>query len=466
MLPDLVAARRVNQIALQTGYNVNRFSDALHTDWLRKIPGIGGYNKWLFEEFQRGLMMDTYRHEFDRIKQQNPQKSDMEVGRQVSKDLNALFGNMMSQGWIKSATANDLARLFYLAPSWNMGRIASEFGGFGQAAKNVKDSAFQKRMLAGSLTKSMGTIALAYFVANQFINYLTRGQPTWENKDDYTGAKISAWIPDFMGGKSQGMWLNPMGLVAEITHQIVERAHKRKDVLAALSDVNQYKLSNFGKSAWVLATGEDWMQNHLHDWDRVKEALKQGAPVPIPANTISALVQGEEYPGQIQKQTLSSFGLKTDLKKDTAKDRLNAQKGMSWKDRVNAAKVDASERVRTDDDRVKLMATRKAAEALYDRTQELRAGLSKEMVKWLADKKLRLTGYEDRIVIQGANVQLTDEEREQYGKIMQREYSLAIQKFMQENTDKLSQQQKQARFESRLNAAKNKARTAMLKTLK
>jgi hypothetical protein len=113
-----------------------------------------------------------------------------------------------------------LARLIFLAPQWNESLIKAELGAlrqFGSSAVALS----QGRLQMGALGRGIGTAMIGLFIANQLINYGTRGKPTWENEEEGFGAKISAWIPDYIGG-GPGFFLNPMSVPAEITHLLMK----------------------------------------------------------------------------------------------------------------------------------------------------------------------------------------------------------------------------------------------------
>lgn len=313
MLPEITRRRGIVDIGIKNGFNVGRISENLYTDLIQKVPGIGKYNRWLFDHYQRGLMAETYVVEFDRVKKMWPDKTQDEVGRMVAKDLNTRFGNLMSQSWIKSKTFTDVLRMFFLAPQWNEGLIRSELGAYTQAVKIPIDAAFKRRIASGALVRDAGILFAAVFVGNQVINYMTRGKPTWENDDKYPNAKISAYLPDDFGD-GPGFFINPMALPAEITHSLVQRYERSGDFGQAVNEVVNNKLSSLGRAANVLRTGEDWRKNKLKDWDRVTEAIKEGLPVPMQTPIIADALKGKEsYPGSREQQTLSAIGIKTDI---------------------------------------------------------------------------------------------------------------------------------------------------------
>lgn len=467
VLPGLIENQHIRQVALSTGFNVGRINDALWTEFLRKIPGIGGYNRWLFDEFQRGLMIETYIGEFKRWKEAHPDLNDAQVGRYVSKNLNVRFGNMMNQSWIKSKTKTDLLRMLFLAPQWNEGLIRSEVGAalqLGELAREGTERTFGPkkpgRIVPGTLLKDIGTIFAAYFIANQFINFLSRGKPTWENKDDYPGANISAWIPDKLGS-SEGFFLNPMSLSAEVSHQIIARSEKRGSTIEGAKDVVQFKLSSLGRLMNVLWSGEDWRGNHLSDWERIKEAVKEGAPLPIQTPALMDVVKGKEaYPGEAQKNIMSTLGVKTDTKKTTTEER---SQGLTLQQRAEEQK----KRTRSVDIAAQEVGARKGVEQMAQAKKDVRAGLSKDVVKFLDTNKMPTPGYQDFLMVGGQRIPLTKEEQVFLKKAVVAEYEKAYRRVMTiPGFDTLSPLRKQERAEPFLKDARTKARISLEKAIK
>src|SRR6185503_19405468 len=56
VLPQLLEDKKIIEQGVKAGFNVGNLQQALYTDWVRKIPGIGDFNKFLFEKYQRGIM--------------------------------------------------------------------------------------------------------------------------------------------------------------------------------------------------------------------------------------------------------------------------------------------------------------------------------------------------------------------------------------------------------------------------
>jgi len=236
----------------------------------------------------------------------------------VAKDLNTRFGTLNRQGILKSRTAQDLARLLFLAPQWNEGLIRSEVGAITGALRGVKDSIKNRRPAFGVLPRAIGAMIIGQFAANQLINFITRGKPTWENEEEGMGAKLSAWIPDAAGGP--GMFLHPLGLAAEITHLLKSKMERtqgdtRKTGVGFLGS----RASTITRPLMVWATGQDPFGRQLAREDVYPEMAKAAIPLPIPtratigaARTIATGERTEEHPGQFQKQILSSMGIKTD----------------------------------------------------------------------------------------------------------------------------------------------------------
>lgn len=326
---DALEAQRAKLgLMLKAGLNVGNVGDNLYTDWVQKLPVAGTFNKWLFEKYQRGAMTEVGLLEFDRLKKTHPEASDEAIARMAARDINTRFGNLNSQSWIKSKTGQDLARLFILAPQWNESLIRSELGAVKQAAMSANDAA-HGRLRMGMLAKGIGTAMLGTFIANQLINYATRGKPTWENEEEDPGAKISAWIPDYIGG-GPGFFLNPMAVPAEITHLLMKATEKTGDFTKAARQFFSGRLNTISRPAWIFATREDTLGRKLRTGGEVLGAMGKAAlPSPISGSAwYRAGKQGvtgeheEAFPGQFEKQALQTFGIKTD-NAPSAEQRIN-----------------------------------------------------------------------------------------------------------------------------------------------
>lgn len=207
--------------------------------------------------------------------------------------------------------------MIFLAPQWNEGLIRSELGAVSQAGEAVKNAA-QGKLAAGMLTRAVGALALLYFLGNQIINYGTRGHPTWENPEEDFGAKISAWVPDKIGG-GPGFFLNPMGLAGEIAHLLQKRYEQSGDMPGAFASLLRTRASAFTRPLWTWWTGRDFLGRPVKRGEMGTTLAKDLIPLPLasPAAFGGAkqLLSGrhaETYTGQFQKQLMASVGLKSD----------------------------------------------------------------------------------------------------------------------------------------------------------
>ena len=307
--------KRLINLAVKTGYNVGGISDALHQDWVHSIPGIGHFNEWLFNSFQRGAMAESWLLEFQRYRNAYPDMSETDVARMVSKDLNTRYGNLGRQGILKSKTAQDTARFLFLAPQWNEGLMRTELGALGQTGKALLDAATGKRMFAGVLARSVGGMMAAQFIANQMINYATRGTPTWDNPEEGIGAKLSAWIPDFWGGP--GFFLNPMSLAMETTNLMIKGYERTGDALQTATDYLRSRSSVPMRPVWDAITNKNYLGTPYAPGQKWKGMLADSVPLPIAGATIYSAAKeaatgepNQQFAGQYQKQLFSTFGVK------------------------------------------------------------------------------------------------------------------------------------------------------------
>jgi hypothetical protein len=314
----LLEQKRQLEGLLKAGLNVGSARDNVYADWIHNIPVTGKFNHWLFDQFQRGAMSEAALIELGRARSMYPKLTEAEVMRRVAKDVNIRFGNLASQSWIKSKTFQDLARVVFLAPQWNESLIRAEFGALKQIGLAPVESFQNKRLAIGTLGRSVGTAALGLFIANQIINYITRGHPTWENEEEGFGAKISAYIPD-VAGHGPGLFHNPLVLPAEISHLLMEKTERSGDPTQAGKEFTAGRLGTVGRLIYTPLVREDEMGAKLRGGMEVGgQMLKQSVPVPISAGAGyrlgKQLITGEHeelYPGQFEKQAFQTFGVKT-----------------------------------------------------------------------------------------------------------------------------------------------------------
>lgn len=321
--------RIIDGLINQGGYNLGGISDAIYSDWVRQIPVSGAFNKFLFDEFQRGAMAQSGVIQFKRLRKANPNLPESDVFRMVGRDLNYRYGNLRSQGWIKSRTMQDFSRLFFLAPQWNEGLIRSEVGAMAQTGKAGLDIARLRKPVYGTLMRQAATLTIAGFVGNQLLNWITRGKPTWQNEED--GHKLSAFIPDVVG-EGRGYFLNPVALPMEISHLLLKNMEiELGKTPPGAAGVGQAMLNAIGK---VAVTREGYMPRVLlaallridpfgekiHPSQYQETVSKLAIPSPIAGDkffnaTKSLLTSGgvdEKIAGETQKQMMQSFGIRTD----------------------------------------------------------------------------------------------------------------------------------------------------------
>ncbi len=256
--------------------------------------------------------MESALYEYAKTKKANPAWSEAQVASHVAKQINVYFGNLGRQGILKSASAQDLARLTLLAPQWVEAMLQKEARGVKQAAQAPFESIRDRQVKVGTIAKGLGTGLFAFFVATQLVNKYTTGHFTFDNKDEEH--KLDAFIPD-PTGKSAGWWVSPFSVVAHNTHDIMKYAEKGKNPIQIGGQVLQNKLSPLARAGKTLAFQTDWSGTKLLGADRVaKETAKSLLPLPLPLS--SAL---SERKGDVGRQILSLGGIKADVAKDNEK---------------------------------------------------------------------------------------------------------------------------------------------------
>jgi hypothetical protein len=154
------------------------------------------------------------------------------------------------------------------------------------------------------------------FAVTQAINLITRRQPTWKNEEE--GHKWDAWIPDATG-KSEGFFMSPLSLFNEVTHDVIRLTGNKPTVYDAVHQIGENKLGPYGRAAMIFATGETPDHRKITSTAGVaKEMGKALIPVPISlgkvaqAGLASVGVGQAPAPGSVQRQAMSSLGVKTE----------------------------------------------------------------------------------------------------------------------------------------------------------
>lgn len=300
------------------GYNIGQVSDAMHQEMIQSMPVLGTINKFIFQKFQRGAMTDAGILEYNRQRADYPKLTDDQVARKVSRELMTRFGNLGRQGLFKSKGWQDTVRMLFLAPQWNEGLIRSEIGGAKQIGQGVLNLAQGKKAAMGLLGREMLATGISLFTASQLINQVTRGKFTWENPEEGWGAKLSAWIPDKLGGSS-GFFLNPMGLTAETAHLLLNSFERAGNTYDPLIGYLRSRASAATRPLWTFVTGQSVLGQTLKPSERWEKTAEDAIPAPISGGSAVRVAKGlvsggttEKFPGEFQKQAMQSFGVRTE----------------------------------------------------------------------------------------------------------------------------------------------------------
>ena len=223
-----------------------------------------------------------------------------------------MFGNLKHQGIFKSKTMQDFARLILLAPQWTEGMFRNEARSYGQAIAGAARMARGNGPQWGNAARAMAIGTLGIFLANQLINFASRGKPTWENEED--GHKLDGFIP---GGK-RGFWLNPMEISGEYLHAAMKYSARHESGIDISTHIAENKFSGLARGGKELATGRDYAgKPFLSTTDRVRAAATDILPMPIfmgaalekdPRQTFG--YRANRQPGSVEKQALGMVGAK------------------------------------------------------------------------------------------------------------------------------------------------------------
>ncbi len=308
----------------KAGLNIGRIQDAIYADVVRNIPLFGRYNKWLFGRYTRGLMAQAAIVEFERIHAANPKIPVDRLVKDISRDLNQFFGSIGRQGWVRSATMQDISRMLFLAPQWVEGLVDKEVVSAARiAGVPLHAMGLYRNNLAplGTMGRGIGQGLITMLALTQVINligtYLSTGKPrpTWQNE---RGHEWDAWIPQ-VGAKGEGFYFSPLAVFNELSHDLVRLIEQKPKAWDAVKQIGQNKLSPYGRLALVLATSQTPTGQYITTTPGVAAAAAQQlAPVPISfgkfmqagAHLAAPGLVPPVKPEQIQRQLTASLGLK------------------------------------------------------------------------------------------------------------------------------------------------------------
>lgn len=317
---------------VHAGLNLNRLMDAIDREALsligkvlEGIPVLGklakatdAFNHWVFQKMTRGAMLEVALNFYDHNIKKMPHG---EALRLAAKEVNEMFGNLGRQGFAKSKTMQDILRIGFLAPQWSEGTARSEMRGAAQTAQAAYKFVTSGKVEVGNSARVMMTTIIAVLLGGQLLNYVFKGHSTLDNEE---GHQADIFIP---GGK-HGFYLSPF----TFTNQYMEQFHryyvdkgglapnvgsKVSASLDAIAQILSNKLHPVARAGQTVVTGHDYFGRPLPGFDRLVEAGKTMAFLPIPLNPILKSNPGEmpsitfegNKPGAWQKQLFASTGV-------------------------------------------------------------------------------------------------------------------------------------------------------------
>jgi hypothetical protein len=327
----------VEKFYQQMGANLGKVQDALYKDLITDLtptagpirrgiarladPSIGRYNRFLFDRFTRGLMSESVAREFERQQKAKPEADPTALMRDIAKDVNVFYGNIGRQGWFKSKTAQNFARLVALAPQWVEGLVKKEATAYSRLSGLSSLTGQRQGVTAlGTTGRAMGRAMVFMFGLTQAINLITRGKPTWQNEEE--GHKLDAWIPA-IGSDKEGFWMSPMAIFNEVTHDLYRIGEAKmvqgQPMMDTVTQVLSNKESPIARGLIVMGTGRSPTGEKItSSMGRVTEAGKAMAPLPITfgryaqaaGHAAAPSVVPSVPPGQMQRQAFGTAGMK------------------------------------------------------------------------------------------------------------------------------------------------------------
>jgi hypothetical protein len=217
---------------------------------------------------------------------------------------------------MKAKWQQDLARIFWLAPQWVEGLIRKEGTAYSRWSGVSQLMGRRGLTYAGTtgtgIAKGMGFM----FALTQAINYITRGQSTFQNKEK--GHELDAWIPGW-GSNKEGFWFSPLAVFNELTHDVYRLTQSKPKWFDAFDQIAGNKESPLVRAALVWRTGRGPTgELQTTSAGQARTGLEQLLPLPI---TFGRYMQAAGHaiapgtirapaPGALQRQLAGTFGLK------------------------------------------------------------------------------------------------------------------------------------------------------------
>ena len=159
--------------------------------------------------------------------------------------------------------------------------------------------------------RGIGRGMLAMLALTQVTNMITRGHPTWQNKE-----KDHKWDADV----GENVWLSPLAVFNELTGDFIRLLETKQKTWDDVQQIGENKLGFYGRAAIVLATDKaPGGQYQTTTSGVLGQAAKQLIPTPISFGVVGQALANKVAPGLVSPvtpQTLrqklfSTTGLKT-----------------------------------------------------------------------------------------------------------------------------------------------------------
>lgn len=327
--------QEVAQELIRSGLNAAKITDAMGREALRSIPIFGDlwgrtiapFNKMVFDKITPGLMIESAVNNFERLNKGNPNIPITTLGKEVIRDVNAMYGNMGRQGIFRNPTFRDLSQTVLLAPFWFEGllqkeaRFYSRVSGLSYLAGR-RLGPYTSSIYHGALGNAMLKGIAGYFVLTQLVNMITRHKFTWNN--DEKGHEMDAWIPTghYEGsGEETGFWVSPMSVFAETLHDYIRLGETKPAAWERIQQIGANKLGPIGRMMQIAASKETPEGYKITSTGSfLKEEGKQLMTPPISVTPVVRAIGhavtpyiAPNRPGEFMQRMFTSAGIKSNL---------------------------------------------------------------------------------------------------------------------------------------------------------
>jgi hypothetical protein len=308
--------RGLRQEMVNAGYKSGGWIEQTYGAKVKNLPGVKQLSHLIFNKVGQAALEDVGIEWYERnLKNFSERMERKDIAKATVQELESEFANF-HRDISRNRTFNRAVNIMFLAHQWFRKEIQTEYTMGKQAAQMVGDVATGNKPVVRNLLKAQLYLMAAGFVAAQFMNYLSRHQFTWENKEK--GHKFDALIPG-----TDNTWVSSWFLGAPITTTLVKYHKEGESGIESAIHLIRNKLGPVVEAGRGAVTGKTFYGKPV---GRLKATAAPLIPVPLGASQLLPENYGGPPEGQrsIAKALLPTAGIRSFT--ETSSDEVKAYK--------------------------------------------------------------------------------------------------------------------------------------------